>query len=62
MNGGAVHCGGATSKYYRTGAGVERLHDLATDTLEKADVSRHHPDELAALRAAWQAIDAELVP
>ena len=49
-------------KYYRTSAGVERLHDLATDTLEKADVSRHHPDELAALRAAWQAIDAELVP
>ncbi len=49
-------------KYYRTSAGVERLHDLAKDTLEKADVSRHHPDELAALRAAWQAIDAELVP
>ena len=49
-------------KYYRTSAGVERLHDLAKDTLEKADVSRHHPDELAALRSAWQAIDAELVP
>lgn len=49
-------------KYYRTADGTERLHDLATDTLEQADLARRRPEDLAALKAAWEAIDADLLP
>ena len=49
-------------KYYRTSDGTERLHDLAADTLEQANLAAKKPDDLAALRSAWETIDAELVP
>jgi arylsulfatase A-like enzyme len=49
-------------KYVRTPDGADRLHDLAADKHEQANLARRHPDELAALRAAWEAIDATLLP
>ena len=49
-------------KYLRTPAGEDRLHDLAADKHEQANLARRHPDELAALRSAWEAIDATLLP
>ena len=49
-------------KYLRTSAGEDRLHDLAADKHEQANLARRHPDELAALRGAWEAIDATLLP
>ena len=49
-------------KYLRTPEGVDRLHDLAADRREQANLARRHPDELAQLRGAWEAIDATLLP
>jgi len=49
-------------KYLRTPAGEDRLHDLRADKHEQANLARRHPDELARLRAAWEAIDATLLP
>ncbi|WP_139979513.1 sulfatase-like hydrolase/transferase [Nocardioides litoris] len=48
-------------KYSRIG-GVDRLHDLAADPREQADLARRRPADLAALRAAWEAVDATLLP
>jgi arylsulfatase A-like enzyme len=39
-----------------------RLYDLSGDGREVADVSRHHPELLAELRAEWERINAELLP
>ena len=50
------------SKYVRLADGVERLHDLAGDVHEQANLARQRPQELTALRGAWEAIDATLLP
>jgi arylsulfatase A-like enzyme len=49
-------------KYVRLSDGVERLHDLAADAREEANLVRQRPEELGALRGAWEAIDATLLP
>jgi arylsulfatase A-like enzyme len=49
-------------KYVRLSDGVERLHDLAADVREQANLARRRPEELGALRGAWEAIDAQLLP
>jgi arylsulfatase A-like enzyme len=49
-------------KYVRLSDGADRLHDLGTDVRELANVARQRPDDLAALRSAWEAIDATLLP
>jgi arylsulfatase A-like enzyme len=48
-------------KYARIN-GVDRLYDLAADVREQADLARKRPDDLAELRAAWEAVDATLLP
>jgi arylsulfatase A-like enzyme len=40
----------------------EFLYDVSVDGREAADLKRHHPELLADLRAAWDRIDATLVP
>jgi arylsulfatase A-like enzyme len=40
----------------------ELLFDVTVDGREMADLSRHHPDVVAELRAVWDRIDAELLP
>jgi arylsulfatase A-like enzyme len=49
-------------KYVRLADGADRLHDLAGDVRENANLAAHRPDELASLRAAWEAINATLLP
>jgi arylsulfatase A-like enzyme len=39
----------------------EFLYDVTVDGREAADVSRHHPELVADLRAAWDAVDRELL-
>ena len=48
-------------KYVRTD-GTDHLYDLAADVREQADLARRRPTDLASLRSAWEAIDAELLP
>ena len=38
------------------------LYDLGADVHEQADLASERPEELAAMRRAWAAIDATLVP
>jgi arylsulfatase A-like enzyme len=47
-------------KYVRQG-GTDRLYDLAADVREQADLSSRRPEDLAALRAAWEAVDRTLL-
>ena len=42
--------------------GTEYLFDLATDVHEQANLVARRPSDLSALRQAWEAIDAELLP
>lgn len=49
-------------KYVRLTNGTDRLHDLATDVHEQANLATKRPADLAALRTAWETIDATLVP
>jgi arylsulfatase A-like enzyme len=49
-------------KYLRLADGADRLHDLAADAREQANLARARPAELADLRSAWEAIDATLLP
>lgn len=49
-------------KYLRLGDGADRLHDLRADAREQANLARARPADLAELRAAWEAIDATLLP
>jgi arylsulfatase A-like enzyme len=49
-------------KYVRTPDAADHLYDLAVDVHEQADLARRRPDDLAALRAAWEAINAGLLP
>jgi arylsulfatase A-like enzyme len=48
-------------KYARIG-GVDQLYDLGVDVREQADLARRRPADLAELRAAWEAVDATLLP
>lgn len=48
-------------KYVRAD-GTDHLYDLATDVREQADLAAHRPDDLAALRRAWEQVDATLLP
>lgn len=38
------------------------LYDVTVDGRERADIARTHPEVLDELRAAWERIDAELLP
>ncbi|MFI8453096.1 sulfatase-like hydrolase/transferase [Streptomyces erythrochromogenes] len=49
-------------KYYRGRAGRDQLFDLAGDIREQADKAAVEPARLAELRAAWEAVDAGLLP
>jgi arylsulfatase A-like enzyme len=49
-------------KYVRLTDGADHLYDLAADVREQADLAKRRPDDLAALRAAWEAINAGLLP
>ena len=48
-------------KYVRIGD-TDHLYDLASDVREQADLATKRPDDLAALRTAWEAVDATLLP
>ncbi|GAA2843691.1 sulfatase-like hydrolase/transferase [Crossiella cryophila] len=48
-------------KYVRNGT-TESLFDLGADVREQANLAKKRPADLAALRAAWEGIDATLVP
>lgn len=48
-------------KYVRID-GTDHLYDLAADSREQADLATKRPAELAALRAAWEAVDSTLLP
>jgi arylsulfatase A-like enzyme len=48
-------------KYVRLD-GTDHLYDLSADVREQADLAARRPEDLAALRAAWEAVDATLLP
>ena len=48
-------------KYVQLG-GVDHLYDLAADSREQAELKAKRPDDLAALKAAWEAINSTLLP
>lgn len=49
-------------KYYRDANGGDHLYDLAADAREQADLAADRPALLAELRAAWEEVDAGLLP
>lgn len=49
-------------KYLRTANGTDHLYDLKADKHEGADLRTKLPDQLAALRSAWEQIDSTLLP
>lgn len=49
-------------KYYRGKAGRDQLFHLSCDAREQADKAPLEPARLAQLRAAWEAVDAQLLP
>ncbi|MEV7592464.1 sulfatase-like hydrolase/transferase [Streptomyces sp. NPDC089922] len=49
-------------KYYRGKAGRDQLFDLAGDIREQADKAAVEPARLAELRAAWESVNAGLLP
>ncbi|KJY41357.1 twin-arginine translocation pathway signal protein [Streptomyces sp. NRRL S-444] len=49
-------------KYYRGKAGRDQLFHLAGDAREQADKAALEPARLAELRAAWEKVDAGLLP
>ncbi|MET9568775.1 sulfatase-like hydrolase/transferase [Streptomyces virginiae] len=49
-------------KYYRGRTGRDQLFNLAADIREQADKAAVEPARLAELRAAWEAVDAGLLP
>ncbi|MFF7299253.1 sulfatase-like hydrolase/transferase [Streptomyces sp. NPDC008265] len=49
-------------KYYRGKAGRDQLFDLAVDVREQADKAAVEPARLAELRAAWESVNAGLLP
>ncbi|MEU0744143.1 sulfatase-like hydrolase/transferase [Streptomyces sp. NPDC006134] len=49
-------------KYYRDADGRDHLYHLAADAREQADLAADRPGLLAELRAAWEKVDATLLP
>jgi arylsulfatase A-like enzyme len=49
-------------KYVRLADGADHLFDLEVDAREEADLAHRRPDDLATLRAAWEAINGQLLP
>jgi len=49
-------------KYVRLRDGTDHLHDLTSDAPELADLASRRPEDLVPLRAAWEAINAGLLP
>jgi arylsulfatase A-like enzyme len=49
-------------KYVRLRDGTDHLHDLTADAPELADLASRRPEDLVPLRAAWEAINAGLLP
>lgn len=49
-------------KYFQGADGVAKLFDLATDQREQANLAARRPDDLAALKAAWDKVNATLLP
>ena len=49
-------------KYVRLTDGRDVLYDVVADQHEQANLAGRRPADLAALRAAWEAVDAELLP
>ncbi|WP_278258616.1 hypothetical protein [Nocardioides convexus] len=47
-------------KYVRL-SGTDHLYDLAADSREQADLAKKQPADLAALRTAWEKVDASLL-
>ena len=48
-------------KYVRLD-GTDRLYDLQADVREQANLAAKRPGDLATLRAAWEQVDATLLP
>lgn len=48
-------------KYFRGPDGVDKLFDLADDSLEQANLAVSRPDDLAMLRASWESIAKQLI-
>lgn len=49
-------------KYVRQADGVDHLYDVVVDPHEQADLARRQPEDLAALKASWEATNADLLP
>ncbi|MFE5946996.1 sulfatase [Streptomyces sp. NPDC056480] len=49
-------------KYYRGTSGRDQLFHLTEDAREQADQAPYETERLAQLKAAWERIDAELLP
>ncbi|MGW0131555.1 sulfatase-like hydrolase/transferase [Streptomyces sp. NPDC003299] len=49
-------------KYYRDADGRDHLFDLAADAREQADLAPDRPQLLAELKAAWETVNATLLP
>ncbi|MFF9207585.1 MULTISPECIES: sulfatase [unclassified Streptomyces] len=49
-------------KYYRDADGRDHLFDLAADAREQADLAPDRPQLLAELKAAWESVNATLLP
>src|SRR5262249_29024637 len=49
-------------KYVRLRDGADHLYDLTADASELADLAARRRDDLRPLRAAWEAINAGLLP
>ncbi|MFF9765159.1 sulfatase [Streptomyces sp. NPDC014636] len=49
-------------KYYRDADGKDHLFDLAADAREQADLATDRPQLLDELKAAWEKVDATLLP
>jgi len=48
-------------KYVRLADGADHLYDLSQDLREQADRAQQQPDELVALRAAWEEVASTLL-
>ena len=49
-------------KYLRLSDGADHLFDLGVDVREQANLAAKRPSDLAALRSAWEAVNASLLP
>ena len=58
---GRARLGNWPRHYSQTGH-FDLLYDVTVDGREAADIARHHPDVVAEMSAAWEKLDAELLP